>query len=144
MRMPVARASVHAHTCRCGTLSTSAASWMRAFSRAASTERTHSDDLPALDTDEELATAAEIRLANRVEIIVPRTTSAVCARVFKRQVVKLPDRLTVLVSIAPQMHRFIVATAICGGPRRSWRLLSRRVPVRASAAVEKQHCGLSP
>ncbi len=53
----------------------------------ASTEGTHSDDLPAVDTHEELATALEIRLGNRVEIVVPRTASTMCARMIERHVV---------------------------------------------------------
>ena len=88
---------MHAHPFQLGTVG------------IASTHRTHGDDLLAIDTDEKLATALEIGLANRVEIIVPRTTSAMCARMLERQVVQMSDRLTVLVSISAENHSFIVA-----------------------------------
>jgi len=88
---------VHAHPFQLGTVG------------IASTQRTHGDDLLAIDTDEKLATALEIGLANRVEIIVPRTTSAMCVRMLERQVVQMSDRLTVLVSISAENRSFIVA-----------------------------------
>ena len=72
-------------------------------------QRTHGDDLLAIYTDKKLATALEIGLANRVEIVVPRTTSAMCARMLERQVVQMSDRITVLVSISAENHSFIVA-----------------------------------
>ena len=89
----------------------------------ASTHRTDGDDLLAIDTDEKLATALAIGLANRVEIIVPRTTSAMCARMLQRQVVQLSDRLTVLVSISAENHCFIVPALGTAAVRRCSQLL---------------------